>query len=162
MATSVKNIDYNAVQRAFESYYLSEDHEIAGRGDFIQGSIFSKGHGFGSIIRAVVKAATPLFKKAGRVLKPLAKKTGRYMATKGVEAAADIATNVLSGIPAEEALQDAAEGILENAKFDSIQAINSMKNQLRQSKTKRPLKRKLSKKKPAGVKNKFGKFLAFD
>ena len=142
MATSVNNIDYNAVQRAFEIYYLSEDHEIAGRGDFIQGSIFSKGRGFGSIIRAVVKAATPLLKKAGRALKPLAKQSGEYLLHKGIGTVADITTDMISGVPPKEAIQNNGEIFIESAKSDTIHGINNFKNQVQKRINKGPLKRK--------------------
>ena len=127
MATSLNNINHQTIQAILENYYSSSDNDTAGRGEYVQGTIFSKGRGFGSIIKAVMKAATPLVKKAGRVLKPIAKKAGRYMLKKGVEAAADFTTDVLDGVSPAEAFYKNSEMAIENAKFDALRKISSMK-----------------------------------
>ena len=141
MTTSPRVIDMRAVENALEKYYLSSG--TAGRGEYVQGTIFSKGRGIGSIIRAVVKAAAPLARKVGRAIKPIAKKTGRYILNRGVEAAADIATDMLSGVPPQEAFHRNASRTLENAKFDALQKLKGVKR--KQSTKKAPRAKKYKK-----------------
>ena len=122
MATSLQAID-----TAIAHYYLSSDAE--GGGDYVQGTIFSRGRGLGSIIKAAMKLAAPLAKKVGRVLKPVAKKAGRYVLKKGTEAVSDIATDVLSGVSVKDAFSHNAEMLVENAKYDALQKIRGLKTQ---------------------------------
>ena len=97
MATSLQDLDLDAVQRTFEEYYLTSD--VGGNGTFVQGNIFSRGQGYvqgsvfsrgrglGSFIKSVIKVAKPLAKKVGTALAPMAKRTGQYMLERGTDVA---------------------------------------------------------------------------
>ena len=128
MATSLDNV--RAAEIALEDYYSSIASIVGNGGDFVQGTIFSRGRGLGSIIKAAMKLAAPLAKKVGRVLKPVAKKAGRYVLKKGAEAAADISINVLSGDSVEDAFSNGAAALVEKGKYDAIQKIRSLKRKL--------------------------------
>jgi hypothetical protein len=123
MATSLNNMDLKAVENALENYYFSS--VTAGRGEYIQGTIFSRGKGLGSIIKAVMKAAAPIARKVGHALKPIAKKAGKYMLNRGVETAADIAADISSGVTPEKAFRQNAERAFENAKFDALHGVKT-------------------------------------
>ena len=125
MATSLDNV--RAAEIALEDYYSSIASIIGNGGDFVQGTIFSRGRGLGSIIKAAMKLAAPLAKKVGRVLKPVAKKVGRYALKTGAETVADIAVDVLSGDSVKDAFNNNAAALVENSKYDAIQKIRSLK-----------------------------------
>ena len=107
--------------------YYSSPNPVGHGGDYVQGTIFSRGRGLGSLIRAAIKVAAPLAKKAGRILKPIAQKTGTYMLNKGVEVAADVATDVLSGIPVRDSIKQNAQIAWEDMKYDGVQEIKNLK-----------------------------------
>ena len=134
----------NDVRLALENYYLPSNSalknlpsdSVIGTGPFVQGTIFSRGRGLGSIIRSAIRIASPLAKKLGKVLKPVAKKVGRYALERGVETAADIATDVLTGVPPKEAFNYNTQVALENAKYDAVQKIQTIKRKARPLKPK--------------------------
>lgn len=149
MATSLNNMELKAIEDALKNYYSSSDP--VGYGEYVQGTIFSRGKGLGSIIRSVMKAAAPIARKVGRTLKPLAKKAGKYMLNRGVETAADFATDVLSGVAPKEAFRQNAERVIENAKFDALHEVETLKRKPGKVPPK-TLKRKLSSKNGPRVK----------
>ena len=134
MACSPQNIDLTAMEIALAKYY-SSPNTVGHGGDYVQGTIFSRGRGLGSLIRAAIKVAAPLAKKAGRILKPIVKKTGIYMLNKGVDVAADVATDVLSGKSIKDSFQDNAEIALDNTRYDLINGLNTFKKKRNPKKT---------------------------
>ena len=64
------------VKLALENYYLPSkpalknnnfsSDSVAGAGPFVQGTIFSRGRGLGSIIRSAIRIASPLAKKIAK------------------------------------------------------------------------------------------------
>ena len=126
MATSPQIYDYEAIHRAIEEYY-SSDKAVVGSGPYVHGTIFSKGRGLRSFIRNAIKIATPLVKKATRVLKPVAMKAGQYALKAGVETATDVATDVLEGIPVKEAVRHRAAIAAENARNAALQEMKTLK-----------------------------------
>ena len=126
MATSPHILyDYAAIERAMEEYYSSS--ASGGGGNYVHGTIFSRGKGLGSALRSVMRIATPIVKKAVRVLKPMAKKAGKYVLKKGAEAATDIAIDVLEGVPIEDAARHRAAIAAENVKYDAVEKLKSHK-----------------------------------
>ena len=137
MATSLQDLDLDAVQRTFENYYLTSD--TGGNGDFVQGNIFSRGQGYvqgsvfsrgkglGSFIKSVIKVAKPLAKKVGTALAPMAKRTGQYMLERGTDVAIDTATDVLKGDSFNTALSRNAEMGMDNARYDAARMLQGMK-----------------------------------
>ena len=117
------------VERALKNYYLPSG-PVVGGGPFVQGTIFSRGRGLGSIIRSAIRIAAPLAKKVGRALKPVAKKVGKYAVKKGVETAADVAVDVLSGTPIKDALIYNGKVALENARYDAVQKVKTLKRKI--------------------------------
>ena len=126
MATSPQIYNYEAIHRAIEEYY-SSDKAVVGSGPYVHGTIFSKGRGLRSFIRNAIKIATPLVKKATRVLKPVAMKAGQYALKAGVETATDVATDVLEGIPVKEAVRHRAAIAAENARNAALQEMKTLK-----------------------------------
>ena len=126
MATSPQIYDYEAIHRAIEEYY-SSDKAVVGSGPYVHGTIFSKGRGLRSFIRKAIKIAAPIVKKAGKILKPVAKKAGQYALKAGVETATDIATDVLEGIPVEEAVRHNGQIAIENARNAALQEMKTIK-----------------------------------
>lgn len=127
MAGAPQNIDYDAVEAALEKYYLGSTNDIAGHGEYVQGTIFSKGRGFGSVIRAVIRAATPIVKKVGHVLKPMVKKAGQYAAKRAVDIGADSIIDITQGVPPAQAFQQNAEKAMEDTMYDLGNAAKAMK-----------------------------------
>lgn len=126
MATSPESYDYEAISQAIRKYYLSSEATI-GAGPYVHGTIFSRGRGLGSLIRTAIKAVTPFVKNVGKVIKPMAKKAGKYALTTGVETGLNIATDMLTGTDPSEALKYNLERSAENAKYDAVQELQSLK-----------------------------------
>ena len=140
MARAPQNIDLKAMEIALAKYY-SSPNTVGHGADYVQGTIFSRGRGLGSLIRAAIKVAAPLARKAGRILKPIAKKTGRYILNKGVDTIADIATDVFSGEPIKDSIKNNGLVAFENARYDAINEINKFKKKRRPKKTPKTKKR---------------------
>ena len=118
--------DYAAVAQALKNYYLSSEATI-GAGPYVHGTIFSRGRGLGSLIRTAIKAVTPFVKKVGKVIKPMAKKAGRYAITTGVETGLNVATDVLAGTDPGDAIRYETERAAENMRYDLGQELQSYK-----------------------------------
>ena len=141
MARSPQNIDIKAMEIALEKYY-SSPNTVGHGGDYVQGTIFSRGRGLGSLIRAAIKVAAPLAKKAGSILKPIAQKTGKYMLNKGIDVAADIATDVLSGESINDSIKQNTEMAFEDARYDAINGLNKFKRKRNSKNTPNTKKRR--------------------
>ena len=126
MATSPQTYDHVAIANALENYYLSSA-AVVGGGPFVHGTIFSKGRGFGSLIRTAIKAVTPFVKNIGRVVKPMAKKAGKYAVKAALETGTDIALDVIKGVDPEDAVSYNMERAKENTRYDAAQYIQSRK-----------------------------------
>ena len=144
MATSLQDLDLDAVQRTFENYYglqaKTEEPYVQGniflRGNgYVQGSIFSRGHGLCSFIKKILKVAKPLAKRAGAALAPIAKQAGRYALERGADVAIDTATEVLNGVPFKEAFMENIERAADQAKSDAAYKVQALKRRS----TKRPV-----------------------
>ena len=128
MARSPEYFDLKATEIALEKYYLHSN--TVGCGEFVQGTIFSKGRGFGSLIRAAIRAATPIAKRVAKTLKPMAKKTAAYAVKKGVETGIGSLIDVTQGIAPGEAIRRNAAKTMEDIQYDIHQKAQSVKRKL--------------------------------
>ena len=143
MATSLEDLDLDAVQKVVEEYYslqgTNTSSPVHGSGDFVQGKLFSigrgyvqgsqfsRGRGLGSFFKKIVKATIPLVKKAGVAMAPIAKQTGQYMLERGTDVAIDTATDVLKGDSFNTALSRNAEMAMDDAAYDAARKLQSLK-----------------------------------
>ena len=75
---------WRAAEAQISQYYLNP--LISGGGlapSYVEGTIFSKGRGFGSMMRSVAKSVAPLIKSAARRIAPIAKKLGNTYLNRG-------------------------------------------------------------------------------
>ena len=114
------NVSMREAESQIEQYYLSPSITGEGTVPFVEGTIFSKGRGLGSIFRSVVRGVAPLIKSAVRHIAPIAKKTGKYMLKQGLNTMADTASDMLQGSSAAEALKNSSEATLENMRYDGL------------------------------------------
>ena len=120
-------VSMQEAEAQIEQYYLTTSITGLGATPFVEGTIFSKGRGFGSIFRSVVKAVTPFIKSAVRTIAPIAKKTGKYILKQGLNTVADTAADMLQGDSAAEALKNNAEATLENMRYDGLRQAEKLR-----------------------------------
>ena len=161
MATSLEDLDLDAVQKVFEEYYslqgTNATSHVHGNGDFVQGKLFSigrgyvqgsqfsRGHGLGSFFKKIVKSAIPLFKKAGVALAPIAKQAGMYALERGADVAIDTATDVLNSEDFDAAFSRHKEMAMEKSKHNLANKLQGLKGGY-------PLNSQAIKEKPSKVK----------
>ena len=100
-------------ERVLDSYYTNQAITGSGAGTYYKGRIFSRGHGINSILSSVFKLA-----------KPLLKKTGRYIAKKGVRGLSDIASDIIEGSTPRQAIKRRAGLAFEDIKKEFRNSIN--------------------------------------
>ncbi|NQY53280.1 MAG: hypothetical protein HRT42_06860 [Campylobacteraceae bacterium] len=103
----------SAFDRVLDSYYQNQVISGSGGSNFYKGQIFSTGHGLNSILSSVFKFA-----------KPLLKKTGRYVAQKGVQSLAGLAEDIIKGDSPKQALKRRSGLVFESLKKDFRNKIN--------------------------------------
>ena len=125
MATSLQDLDPKIIAAALNNYYATP--RTAGRGEYVQGAIFSRGRGLGSFFKAAIKAVAPIVKKAAHKAAPALKRTGQYMIEKGANAAIDTTVDMLNGVPAKEAFMENIEHAVDDVKVDAAKKLHSLR-----------------------------------
>lgn len=119
---------WRAAEAQISQYYLNP--LISGGGlapSYVEGTIFSKGRGFGSMMRSVAKSVAPLIKSAARRIAPIAKKTGKYILKQGMNTVADAASDMLEGSSAIDAFKNNTEATLENMRYDGLRKVANLR-----------------------------------
>ena len=137
------NASVREAEAQIGQYYLAPSIYGQGIPPYVEGTIFSKGRGLGSIFRSIARSVTPFIKSAARKIAPIAKKTGKYMLKQGLNMAADTASDMLQGSSAVEALTNNTAAALENMRYDGLRKVENLRpRKTKGSKLKRSKKRR--------------------
>ena len=122
------DVSWRTAEAQISDYYLNPLTSGGGGGpNYVEGTIFSKGRGFGSLLRGVAKTVAPFIKSAARKIAPFAKKAGKYVLKQGLNTVADTASDMLEGASAIDAFKNNSEATLENMRYDGLRKVANLR-----------------------------------
>ena len=94
-------MDVAGAARFYSDYYTNQVQTGGGAPRYYKGSVFQRGHGFGSFMSSMLNLAKPI---------------GKTLARSGIKALAGVADDILTGVPPREAAKRRAAQEFEQIK----------------------------------------------